>query len=447
MMQNTNTYKPIELIHTPGPMDLWEYSQNYIKDTQNSLIHIIKSPTLIANWFTEISWWVWSLWNLQLNIPVFKELISQLSLSDTSDFTKKILITNYNLLKNYFRNHILMWNIIKARPLLEIKNISHTYLEPLISLYNEHLWTKISLNKLLGINSVFDLIYETELLFQDIGTWLDQQGTTVVYDSWVQSVDNYIAQKSCLNPIDMQGHKETLTSTLSFLQGSKDTIKSILIYWSIATNTAKPQSDLFDGITVLDRTLLQDKDLFQATISNIIDANRYLLKNWEITHKHPFHYMFDNDLDCISPHFKKSFQQNFEVIQWQNIESITWFENHDYDTHYWKYKFFNLYQKAIKQFHRINIWKISINHKVYLKELRTFMKKWFALGALSTKGITIHENDTNTIFMQTFPQCAETYNQILNNLNTHQDQDFSDIFSSIIDLYCDLINSIYLQTS
>lgn len=447
-MNNKALYKRntwIHIIKTDKALSLSEFSNFQIKNSQKALIMIIGAPHLNKNWFTETSWWMWKLWNFHLNIPIYNALQGRLEWSEEDTTINEVISVNYHLIRNYFRNHILLWNAIRYAKIWDLKEIVKLFLQPLIDLIEKHYQHKISLQEVMDSKSILDIAYETEKVIQEIWYNIDNKWTEIIYQNEYEVIDRYINNKPCLQNKTMKWHRDILKKTIYSLNPTKEEIKSILIYWSIATNKATSESDLFDWIAILNKNLLKNKKRFQDTFSRIIDANKNLLDNKEIKHTHPFHYMFESDLDCIIPYFKKSFEQNYEIIHWEKISLINWLYNDLYDTHYWKYMFFNLYQKILQEFHIIRSQWLNDDFLYYKRELGKFMRNTFILCALSTKGIFTHENETYRRFCEEFSTFSIDFESILNRLINLSIDELNDLLFSIIDLYAKLINHIYIK--
>ena len=385
-------YKKYNIIITDNITDTTTFF-NVHKNTNCEIFEIISwNEELSLNWFTELTWNLWYLWDIQNNIPVFRDFSKRLKNVTNDDSLLKIAKININLIKNYFRNHILLKNIINNNSNIDkIKHCIINIITPVVLLINQ--FTSINpwkyINNIKNSKDLYEILLNFELLVKDLVNTVNSVETVLCFWSNI-SFSDYIKDNDSLHKEETKHHLESLKEIFKELEIIKEYTDTFLLYWSIARNETKWSSDLLDWIIVIKDSITDDYDTFQKTLSSIIKSNQILLEKALVMNKHPFHYMFQWDLNSYSPQYKTSFINKFKPIFWKDVIKIDKFFDKDIDDYFWKYAFFNTFQKL-----RNECWTIlnnGWNFDSFCNELKSFMKKWFFLLALAANGIFVDEN-------------------------------------------------------
>ena len=415
--------------------------------TNQDIIEIFDGhEDLLLNWFTELSWKIWYLWDIKDNIPFFLETCKRLNIKPNNYDLKSILTINYNLIRNYFRNHILLKSIVKNdRDVGFLKNIIIQHILPITNLIYEEYWENMrkDVQKIEKSKNIYDMIYRFEILLNNIWKYLNSNESKIWKIEWKIDFNEFLNRTTSLHLDKTKEHLNTFHMVLNEIKPIDESIQSFLLYWSIAKNKTKATSDMLDWVLIIKNELIENLNDFKRTLNSIVKANTSLINRSKIIYKHPFHYMFEHDLSSMSPYYKITFNNNFKPIAWKNITNIDWFLDQEHDIYFWRYAFMNTFQK-LRNEGRAILSKNDADLENFYRELKAFMKKWFILWALATQGIFIDEDQCVNLFKINFPDLEQWFTKILSSLETQMSHaEMKNNIPWILDFYSATIKHVY----
>lgn len=363
------------------------------KNTEKDIFEIISwYEHLSLNWFTELTWNLWNLWNIQDNIPLYIDCSKKINHIPSDDELLNIIMINISLIKNYFRNHIILKNIIKNNfDIYIIRQYIINIISPLILLIEEIKPTDVNeyINCIKNSNDMYEVLLNFELLIQHLSELINTQQSKIYFGQNINFLD-YIDNNESLHTEKTKYHLQSLKLIFQELYNIEPEIETFLLYWSVARWETKQDSDLLDGILIIKDSSINNYESFRKSLSSIIKSNQILLNDTLIKNKHPFHYMFQWDLNSYSSQYKVSFANKFKPIFGKDVTKIDNFFDENLDNYFWKYSFINTFQKF-----RNECWSVlenEWNFDSFCNELKYFMKKWFFLSALAVNGIFVDED-------------------------------------------------------
>lgn len=318
------------------------------KSSKKIMQYFPSQPELLLNGFTEISWGVGQLGAIEKNIPFFFAAAEKYNYTPSPEHLKNIAIVNFNFLRNYFRNHVLLKAFINNNNNIQyIADIITTHISPLFLLLQKIWFTsEILQNNLETSQNAYELVFTIEYFFKEVSKFLWIPDAVLQYEE--KNVENIWREFSCLQNPEMKIHTSTLTEILKETEKIEEYIETFFLYGSVANNSATKNSDMLDAILIISDKVLENRQIFEKVLSCIIAANQKLMYS-KIASKHPFHYMFVRDINSMSPYHKKTFLATFKCIQGKKVAKILNHYDPPYDNYYNKFKLINLFQAVRNQ--------------------------------------------------------------------------------------------------
>ena len=412
------------------------------ENTKKDIFEIISwHEYLSLNWFTELTWNLWYLWNIQDNIPLYLYYAKKINHIPNDDELLNIIRINISFIKNYFRNHVILKNIIRNNTNTDtLKQCIIDIVEPLVMLIEQLRTTEASnyMNRIKNSNDVYEIILNFELLIQYLSTLLNIQETSMFYWQEVEFLD-YLKSNKSLHEPQTKYHLQAIKSVFKELNNIKSGIETFLLYWSIAREETRQDSDLLDWILVIQNNVIDNYETFSKSLNYIIKSNQVMLNDVFVKYKHPFHYMFQWDLNSYSSLYKMSFMNNFKPIFGKNVIKIENFFDKDLDYYFGKYAFINTFQKLRNECR--DILKNGRGISSFCNELKSFMKKGFFLSALAVNGVFVSEDVCFEEFKKKYENLATECDNVIavlqNNILSKDD------IIKILDFYYITLNHVY----
>ncbi len=254
--------------------------------TNQDIIEIFDGhEDLLLNWFTELSWKIWYLWDIKDNIPFFLETCKRLNIKPNNYDLKSILTINYNLIRNYFRNHILLKSIVKNdRDVGFLKNIIIQHILPITNLIYEEYWENMrkDVQKIEKSKNIYDMIYRFEILLNNIWKYLNSNESKIWKIEWKIDFNEFLNRTTSLHLDKTKEHLNTFHMVLNEIKPIDESIQSFLLYWSIAKNKTKATSDMLDWVLIIKNELIENLNDFKRTLNSIVKANTSLINRSKI---------------------------------------------------------------------------------------------------------------------------------------------------------------------